>query len=509
MLADVLGLVGSSPTPGAILRGLYNNFININDNCFFISNKMMLQESHIESIEKNSYSLEKKIGIITKSLSRSYYKNILIKLADRNIENANIICDYIIAEQTEINIKNSTKESRIKVLVWLSNFFEDKTFFKQMTKQDILNFLNSLRKSIDEDESQKWIGSYNSRQIILNKFFRWLYNPDEPIQKKRITPKIMDGIKQLQRKDKILYKNSDLWISEEHAIFLKYCPSKRDKAFHAMANDTSARPHELLNLKIKDIIFKITDDRKQYAELHINGGKTGSRTVPLIDSIPYLKDYLQNEHPTPENQNSWLFVSATYRTFGNKLSYDGLRYKYSRFYKTTYFPNLLKEVNETISEVDKAYIKNMLTKPWNLYIFRHGSLTEKSQVLKEHVLRNHAGWTMSSKMPQIYLHYLGNESVNSLLEIKGIVNKNKEKSEILHSIYCTNCNEPNKIESKFCMKCKMILSYDSYTETLEKQKQKDEQIKTLIEKQEKFELLIQSLIDSGQLQPKNDMKLKK
>ena len=138
---------------------------------------MMLQESHTESIEKNSYSLEKKIGIITKSLSRSYYKNILIELADRNIENANIICDYIIAEQTEINIKNSTKESRIKVLVWLSNFFEDKIFFKQMTKQDILNFLNSLRKSIDEDESQKWIGSYNSRQIILNKFFRWLYNP--------------------------------------------------------------------------------------------------------------------------------------------------------------------------------------------------------------------------------------------------------------------------------------------------------------------------------------------
>ena len=70
---------------------------------------------------------------------------------------------------------------------------------------------------------------------------------------------------------------------------------------------------------------------------------------------------------------------------------------------------MLKEDNETVHEVDKAYIKNMLTKPWNLYIFRHGSLTEKSQVLKEHVLRNHAGWTMSSKMPQIYLHYLGNE----------------------------------------------------------------------------------------------------
>ena len=118
-------------------------------------------------------------------MSRAYYKNILIKLADRNIENANIVCDYIIAEQTEISIKNSTKESRIKVLVWLSNIFKDKTSFKEMTKQDILNYLNSLRKSIHEDETQKWIGSYNVRQIILNKFFRWLYNPDEPNQRKR------------------------------------------------------------------------------------------------------------------------------------------------------------------------------------------------------------------------------------------------------------------------------------------------------------------------------------
>jgi hypothetical protein len=54
--------------------------------------------------------------------------------------------------------------------------------FREMAKQDILNFLNSLRKSIFEDESQRWIGSYNVRQIILNKFFRWLYNSDEPHQ---------------------------------------------------------------------------------------------------------------------------------------------------------------------------------------------------------------------------------------------------------------------------------------------------------------------------------------
>ena len=371
--------------------------------------------------------LENKIDYTTKSLSRLYFKNILTKLSHNNLENADIICDYIIAEQTEINIKISTAESRIKVLVWLSNFFNDKLSFRKMKKQDILSYLNSLRKSILEDEKQKWIGTYNVRQIILNKFFRWLYNPDEPDQKKRITPDTMKGIKQLSRKEKTLYKNSDLWTNQEHVIFLKYCPSRRDKAYHAIANDTSSRPHELLNLKIKDISFKITDDGKQYAELYIKGGKTGSRTIPLIDSIPYLKDYLQNEHPTSENPNSWLFISETHKTFGKKLSYDGLRYKYSRYYKVKYFPDLLKDNDEIVSDVDKSYIKNMLLKPWNLYIFRHSALTDKSHILKEHILRNYAGWTMSSKMPQIYIHYFGNESVNSLLEAKGVIKKGSDK----------------------------------------------------------------------------------
>ena len=41
-----------------------------------------------------------------------------------------------------------------------------------------------------------------------------------------------------------------------------------------MAVDMSARPSEILNLKIKDIVFKVTDDGKQYAEVVIKGGKT-------------------------------------------------------------------------------------------------------------------------------------------------------------------------------------------------------------------------------------------
>jgi hypothetical protein len=50
----------------------------------------------------------------------------------------------------------------------------------------------------------------------------------------------MKGIKRLSRKEKSPYKSSDIWDSREHAIFLRYCPDKRDRCYHAMANDMSA-----------------------------------------------------------------------------------------------------------------------------------------------------------------------------------------------------------------------------------------------------------------------------
>lgn len=182
----------------------------------------------------------------------------LKKVALTNPKNAKIICDYIIAEITELNIKTSTKEGKIKVLVWLSDCHSGISF-DEMSKTDILVYLNTLRKSISDDPYQRWIGSYNGRQMILLKFFRWLYNPDESDQRRRITPPCMQGMKRLPRKEKIRYKASDIWEAREHAIFLKYCPDKRDRCYHAMANDMSARPHEILGLKISDIKFNITD----------------------------------------------------------------------------------------------------------------------------------------------------------------------------------------------------------------------------------------------------------
>ena len=210
--------------------------------------------------------------------------------------------------------------------------------------------------------------------------------------------------------------------------------------------------------------------------------------MPLFHSIPYLKEWIQQEHPTGSNLDSWLFVTIGKKQYGSKLSHHGLGNRYD-YYKKKYFPSLLD--NTSIPAPDKSWIKNMLTKPWNLYIFRHSSLTEKSKMVTEAILRKHAGWTMSSEMPQIYIH-LRDESSDVILEKYGIITSknNQVNSNLLKPKYCNNCNEPNIPSTRFCIRCKMILSYDAYENVIEEEQKKE---KELYEFKQKYEIDIKKL----------------
>ena len=136
----------------------------------------------------------------------------------------------------------------------------------------------------------------------------------------------------------------------------------------------------LLKLRIKDVVFKMIGD-EQYAEITVNG-KTGQRHIPLIDSIPYLKDHL-DDHPFRTNSNSPL-ICGEGKSFGRPVTVGTLA-RWYRIYKNQYFPRLLKDPR--INPEVKNQITDLLKKPWNPYIFRHSGLTAKSKILKESVLR--------------------------------------------------------------------------------------------------------------------------
>jgi len=365
--------------------------------------------------------------------------------------NEGIIADYIQARRIEVNLAESTQRVVRDNLRRFSKYV--KKDFKEVTREDLVSFLNSLRKTEIQDSNHKWIGTYNLYLVTISTFFKWLfYSKVEP--KERPKPDAVKNLKQLQRKEKSTYKPTDMWTDEDDLLFLKYCPSKRDRAYHAISRDSSCRPHELLKLKIKDVVFKMAGDR-QYAEILVNG-KTGCRAIPLINSISYVKDMLDS-HPLRNNPNAFLMYNEN--AFGRGISIFGLFHMYKR-YRTKMFPSLLKDPLLDLDDRDK--IQQLLKKPWNPYIRRHSALTEKSKILKEHILRQHAGWSPNSNMHQKYIHYYGNESNESILQAYGLIHRNRDEIDVLKPRQCPNCNEQNKIDSKFCVKCRMILSYDTY-----------------------------------------------
>jgi integrase/recombinase XerD len=381
-------------------------------------------------------------------------------MIDKTKGNKTVISDYITTMQTEVNLSDNYRKSIIKITFMLSRHHDNKPF-KSMTRQDIISYLNSVKKPESVDPMHKWIGTYNFYNTILTKFFKWLYNPDMT-PKSRLKPNVIENIPQLKRKEISCYKPTDLWTEQDDAIFLKYCPHKRIKCYHTVARDMSARPDEILKLKCGEVVFKRKGD-KQYAEIVVNG-KTGSRSIPLFNSIPYVKDYLEHEHPQPNNLNA-AFICGLQKGLGRRISVSTLESKYV-YYKQVYFPKLL--LDPGVPQEDKDIITPMLRKPWNPYIRRHTGLTEKAPKIPG-MMNQYAGWTEGSKMPQKYLHYFGNESSNELLQAYGILPKDQEESDTLKPKQCPQCKDPNKPDSKFCGKCGMVLTYDGYQETVQEQ----------------------------------------
>lgn len=414
-----------------------------------------------------SSSVEMRIDSVTEGLEAQFAN----RLRRVSMDNRLIIIDFLSSMKLEINISYNHKRNYIRLLHKLSKFYHDKSF-KGMTRDDVVSFLNSVRKLEVDDQLHRWIGTYNSYRTLLVRFFKWLYSPDiEP--SKRPKPQVIENIALLKRKETSIYKPSDIWMAEDDLLFLQYCPNKRDRCYHAISRDTSCRPSELLKLKLKDIVFKSNGNR-QYAEVLVNG-KTGSRALPLINSIPYVKDWL-DDHPQKGNPNSSL-ICGFGKSLGRRIQPEAINRIYAS-YKKMYFPKLL---DSDIPVDDKRKIRELLAKPWNPYIRRHSALTEKSTRLKEHVLRQHAGWSPRSNMHQRYLHYFGNESNESILEAYGIVTKDQKLSDALRSKQCPNCSESNKPDSRFCAKCRMVLTYDAYSETVEDMQIKDNEVKNLKE----------------------------
>ena len=428
-------------------------------------------------------NFDRKIDLITEG-GRPFVKEHLLNKISR--ENCIIIINYILAMQTEVNPSERYRIDTIFKLKQLAEFHNPKSF-RDMTRQDIVDFLDRLRKPEQVDPLHKWIGSYEISRIVLLRFFKWLHYPDVVPHNKRPKPAVVENIPKIKRREISTYKPTDLWTEEDDTLFYKYCPSLRDKCWHAVSRDTACRPHELLKLKIKDIVVQQLENGYQIARITVNG-KTGTRNVRLNNSYPRLKDWLSNGHPYEGNPNASLFCGQGRKNNGRRIASTHAIHAAYTHYKKVHFPSLLQD--PLVPEEDKRKIRDLLKKPWNPYIRRHTAATEISKTLKDSVLIDqYMGWSHAGNTRQKYQHYYADDAFDAMLtEMDGLMpaqlGQNNKKKDLLKPKQCPNCAETNKPESKFCVKCKFVLSYDGFNEAIEEKAKvagETEEIKKKIE----------------------------
>jgi hypothetical protein len=105
----------------------------------------------------------KHITNVTNGLPKFAYKQLTQQIST---ENAVTIIEFIKCQKTEINLSDTYKSLVITSLITLIRYFKNKNF-KQLTRVDIINYLDSLRKSEEVDPIHKWIRTYNLKKVCL------------------------------------------------------------------------------------------------------------------------------------------------------------------------------------------------------------------------------------------------------------------------------------------------------------------------------------------------------
>jgi hypothetical protein len=116
--------------------------------------------------DKHLALLERKIALATECFTMYKFCELILKDRDRTSqENALTICDYVIAMKREVNPRLNYKRNTIQILSGLSRAVRIRKKFIDMTRDDILCYLDNCRKPDNEDPLHKT--AYIGKQLPL------------------------------------------------------------------------------------------------------------------------------------------------------------------------------------------------------------------------------------------------------------------------------------------------------------------------------------------------------
>ena len=374
-----------------------------------------------------------------------------VKESDISEDNKKIILQFYDNCSTESLSLSKTERYIFDILSYAKTINKP---FLEASKEDI-------KAIVAQIERKDWSPhTKHGFKVSIRKFYKSIEGPEE----KGVYP---ERIRWLHSnvKNNQLKASEDLITESEVKRMISASLNCRDKALISVLYESGCRISELGHVKFKDIVFD------SYGAVLNVTGKTGPRRVRIVQSAPYLQDYM-NKHEN--NQNSESFIWTTIGGKKDLLSYARLA-------------ELIKRAAK------RAGIKKRI----HPHLFRHSRATYLANKLTEAQMKQYLGWTQSSKMAAIYVHMSGRDTDEAILSMNGL--KTQEKEEVIEELkprICARCNLSYGSTAKFCDKCGLILDEDEARKVIQAEldRQKaDEIMNQLVKDPEILELIKKKL----------------
>lgn len=206
---------------------------------------------------------------------------------------------------------------------------------------------------------------------------------------------------------------------------------ERDAAAIALQFDAGLRGFEFSDLTVGDVT-----DHDHGLQVTVDG-KQGRRTVLLIPSVPYVRDWL-DEHPTPDDRDAPLWSKLEKP---EEISYRMLT-------------KMFKKPAER-AEVDK---------PVTLTNFRKSSASyHASKGLNQAHLENRYGWVTGSDAASRYIKVFAEDADHELAKMHGL-DVEEGETEHIGPIECPRCGYQEKREAHFCSRCGQAMRAEAAAE---------------------------------------------
>ncbi|MEM4611671.1 MAG: site-specific integrase [Candidatus Nitrosocaldus sp.] len=235
----------------------------------------------------------------------------------------------------------------------------------------------------------------------------------------------------------------------------------RDRALLYVMYEFAARPSELLNMKVGNLVF-----HEGYAEITTEG-KTGVKTLTLVLSYNALREWYE-QHPLKEDPNAYLWYSRT----KGRVSYGRLR-------------AFVKKVAE---------VAGIRKRVW-LYLIRHTALTHVEKEYGSSITEIYGNWRKGSPIRNRYIHLASSDQREAVLKRYGLLkegdNSSNNSNSIIEPKRCYRCNTLNEPNARICKHCGLIID-PRYA--MQIHSEREEKIKELEERLARVTAIVEELL---------------